>query len=114
MKPTEVKDNPGIWKTFKGKSVTGDTIDHQHLSNVYWFGLILRNTEHLWALDILRERFNGQLLPYRPHVEFTLEIQELYERGFLRLEPFSSGDLVQRGKIVWNGKEAGEIIKPLK
>jgi len=66
MKSTEVKDNPGAWKTFKGKSVTGDTIDHQHLSNVYWFGLILCNTEHLWALDILRERFNGQLLPIVP------------------------------------------------
>lgn len=114
MQTEKITENPGQWQTFKGKTVSGDTIDHQHLSNVYWFGLIIANIEHVWALDLLRERFNGQLLPYRPHVEFKMEIEHLYSKGLLHWEPFSSGDLVQRGKILWRGKEIGEVIQPLK
>ncbi len=114
MKLTEVKNKPGTWRTFQGKDVTPETIDHQHLSNVYWFGVIVCSTEHSWVLEILRERFNGQLLPYRPHVSFTAEIQHLYRHGHLIWENYKSGDLVQRGKIMWNDKEVGEVIQPLK
>lgn len=71
---------PNEWTTFQGRQVTFDTVDHQHLSNVYWYSLICLETpiQHLKGImDKIEERFNGQLLPYRPHSKFRQEIVTL-------------------------------------
>lgn len=70
---------PSEWVTFKGKKVSSDTIDHQHLSNCYWYLLVIHAvpTDHSMMIGIkekLAERFNGQLLPYRPHVDFEYKV----------------------------------------
>lgn len=100
-----------IWKTFRGKNVSFDTVDHQHLSNCYWFAKIIFGYEetnsHLIEIDeVLAERFNGQLLPYRPHVDFEMEINELNKKGFLRYDNNNPNRI-----IIHNGKyEIGEIL----
>jgi hypothetical protein len=77
------------WQTFKGKTCTFETIDHQHMSNCYWFSRIVgglaSNHSHLQEIKhMLEERFNGQLLPYRPHVQFEYEIDYLKDHGHIK------------------------------
>lgn len=77
------------WITFKGKKVSFETIDHQHMSNCYWFGRIVGGLSsdqgHLHEIKhMLAERFNGQILPYRPHIEFESEIDYLKEHGHIK------------------------------
>lgn len=93
------------WTTFNGRKVSLHTIDHQHLSNVYYFNTLIGNMkkEDDFAKDIqhiLDENFNGQLLSYRPHRKFTYEIEALTELGYLQ----SNGD------IVVNNFKVGEIV----
>lgn len=74
------------WRTFNGKTVTRENIDHQHLSNIYWyFKLVFKlNFEELSdVLAVCSERFNGQLLDYRPHIDFVQEIHMLYIGDYL-------------------------------
>lgn len=94
------------WTTFHGKKASFDTIDHQHLSNIFYFWK--------YALDIdperceedfkliqfyLDDRFNGQLLSYRPHSKFTQELEMLRDKGYLK----------EDGKIIVNGTMIGEV-----
>jgi len=98
-----------IYRTFHGKEVTEETIDHQHLSNVIWYWTVVMNypVESMREdLNLLRRRFNGQLLPYRPHVDFEYEIAFLRNKGMLHKDPGNSCRIV----IVGEGKEIGEIL----
>lgn len=106
-KPTE-------WRTFRGKKVTLQTIDHQHLSNIYWFQRIIWNapvSELGFVKDELTERFNGQLLPYRPHIDFKMEIDFLREKGMLMPVINESSTMDPHKQEIWfNGSCVGEII----
>lgn len=99
------------WTTFQGKSVSFDTIDHQHLSNCYWFARVIWNVPetdlHLLHIENkLAERFNGQLLPYRPHRDFGFEINELKRKRYLSHDNQNPNRI-----IIHNGNyEIGEII----
>ena len=103
------------WHTFRGKHVSFETIDHQHISNCYWFGLIVRGlpscNPHLINIKAwLSERFNGQILPYRPHVDFYQEVDVLRSMGCLKCASDPGGF----GEEIWfEGKRIGEIVKPL-
>jgi len=102
---------PKEWTTFQGKKVSSDTIDHQHLSNCYWYLRVIHGLRpDSWMMvgikKKLAERFNGQLLPYRPHVDFEYEINELNKRGLL----FKVGP--NKTAIVIDGEVIGEIVRP--
>lgn len=109
------------WRTFQGKVVTLETADQQHLSNVYWFNRIFTKESRLHGgVDItdmqvteeLGRRFNGQILPYRPHVEFLDELRELKKREMLE-RPDASGTKVRI--VMYCNRRAipiGEIIHP--
>ena len=105
------EQRPERWITFQGKEVKPNEIDQQHLSNLYWFHLIFWGKKLMWSLDEIVNRFNGQLLPYRPHTHFKAEIQELEERGLLiwDKDEFLSNEFVKKGKIWFKGVEIGEI-----
>ena len=97
---------PRKWTTFRGKNVDVETIDHQHLSNTYWYCKIFQNASDssLAHFEIeANKRFNGQLLPYRPHASYRDEIEYLYKKGYLRW--------INEKKriIVYEGFEIGEI-----
>lgn len=98
------------WTTFMGKQVSFDTIDHQHLSNIYWYNRIVNNQtndELDFIMDVLKERFNGQLKKYRPHIDFKQELYVLENNGNLI---WNQNKTV--GIISFNGIPIGEIIKP--
>lgn len=104
---------PDSWLTFKGKKISISTIDHQHLSNCYWYLLVcqgLPKTHRMFKgiREALADRFNGQLLPYRPHVEFDYEIDTLDRKGFLLITSNP-----RRTIIVFENEVVGEIIRPL-
>ena len=75
---------PHVWVTFQGKTKLVSEIDHQHLSNMYWYYLIFWDKKLQWVLDEINDRFNGQILHYRPHLQFESEIQGLEDRGMIR------------------------------
>lgn len=99
------------WKTFQGKEASTDTVDHQHLSNCYWFAMIVLGVKKE-GLEVykqaMRERFNGQILPYRPHVDFTYEIDFLKEKRYIQ-----STDYKTKEEIYFNGILVGEILYPM-
>ena len=106
------------WTTFQGRKVSLGTIDQQHLSNCYWFGRIIhglqKDDDHLKRiLDELAIRFNGQVLPYRPHSEFKQEIDALDRMGMLR--KFCGGDRrsAHVTEIWFDDMKVGEIINPV-
>lgn len=107
----QVSQRPNIWTTFNGRNINPIELEHQHLSNIYWYHKLVFNIEHLWALDIIRERFNGQLMPYSPHVDFTPEMEALEQKGYLHWHPTSSGEAITVGIIVFNGQTIGSIWK---
>ncbi len=93
------------WTTFQGKQVSFDTVDHQHLSNLIWYWKVLHDLDVTDAIAKLSERFNGQLLPYRPHVDFKYEIDALKDRGMI-VQP---DDAVGWSFITYKGTIIGEI-----
>lgn len=92
------------WVTFDNNKVNLEEIDHQHLSNIYYFINILFPVHYdestkLLVGNILHKRFNDHILPYRPNIRFRNEIQYLMGQGFLKFD----------GTIVINGNCIGHL-----
>lgn len=98
------------WETFEGKIASLDTVTHQHISNCYWFLVILWRfqgniTKQLILSEIIN-RFAGVILPYRPKIEFKQEVIALLNKGHIKFindylfEIWHEDDLV--GKIESN------------
>ena len=102
---------PETWTTFNGRTIPVENLDHQHLSNIYWYHKLVFNTEHLWVLDIIRERFNGQPLPYSPHVDCTPEMNVLEEKGILHWNPNNNREAITVGTLTYNNQLIGTIWK---
>lgn len=96
------------YSTFEGKQVDTNEIGHQHLSNIYWFNKVLFGRDPLKIiLDRLKNEFNNEILPYRPKVTFTSEINLLEYYGLISWEVI---DGIKRGNICYNGHVVGEVI----
>ena len=107
----QVTERPETWTTFNKRTILPQHLDHQHLSNIYWYHKLVFDIEHVWALDLIRGQFNGQLLPYSPHVDFTPEIQALEQKGILHWHPTSTGEAITVGSLIHNGQTIGTIWK---
>lgn len=92
------------WITFQGKEVSLNTVDHQHLSNVIWYWRLVCGQLYKEGLQELRDRFNGQILPYRPHTDFKSELEFLRYKGYL--SPFDESGVAI---ISFQGNVIGEI-----
>lgn len=97
-----------IWTTFEGKSLDMDTIDHQHLSNIYWYTRIFSYEPSPAAIAQLKKRFNSEILEYKPLLRFPQEIQGLERKGYLKWE--NKGDY-WLGTITYDGRKIGSIMK---
>lgn len=104
---------PTYWTTFDGKKIPVREMEHSHLSNLYWFFRIIHNTTKQWALDEIKKRFNGQLLPYSPHLGNVDEISFLEINGLLKWRTHTKQDIAEYGDIILFGKKIGEIIRPI-
>jgi hypothetical protein len=71
-------------RTYDGRITDYNTMTQQHLSNIFWYNSILMlgndDDELLRQIDT---RFGGEILPYKPVLDFKLEIKALHKRGFL-------------------------------
>lgn len=81
--PSIVHTSTKTWTTWEGNVKTVEEIDHQHLSNIYWFNIVLYNRIYLFVVKELHRRFDGELLPYIPDVRFENEIRSLEKKGFV-------------------------------
>jgi len=106
-------NRPHVWTTFQGKPLTVSEMDHQHLSNIYWFHLIFWERKMQWAIDEIENRFNGQILHYRPHIKFEAEIKFLEERGLIRWTTEENDPLMKTGVISFRGQIIGAIHQPI-
>lgn len=96
------------WTTFEGKVVDTKTTTRQHLSNLIWHMLIVRNGAQHNSIDnsLLKEIVDdykqryGKLLLYVPPFRFKAEHEWLEGRGF-----------VEDGKILYGNRVIGYIPK---
>lgn len=99
------------WTTFQGRKVKVSEMDHQHLSNIYWYYRVILGPAYRElfesVLDICGVRFNGQVLPYRPHVEFKEERQYLEEHTMIIRDQETQDELV-----VFNDYIIGRYVNP--
>ena len=84
------------WTTHNKKQIKLDEMDHQHLSNIYWYNKIVlgydpknkADNKPMERQDLIFEqingRFNGEILPYKPLLAFQFEIEMLEKNGWLR------------------------------
>ena len=84
------------WTTHNKKQIKLDEMDHQHLSNIYWYNKIVlgydpknkADNKSMERQDLIFEqingRFNGEILPYKPLLAFQFEIEMLEKNGWLR------------------------------
>ena len=86
------------WITWDNRLVMLNTIDHQHLSNIYYYiNYTLPEYYPQSVKDeiqgILQKRFKGIILPYKPRPEFKEERIFLLNKGYL----LSNNDIVVDG-----------------
>lgn len=96
---------------FNKKEGDFDKIDHQHLSNCWWFIKVFgENSEaEKYTLEVIKrqllDRFNGQLMPYHPHIQNKGEIKALEAQGMVFQDPSEHNAF----DIIFEGKKIGKI-----
>ena len=91
--------------TFDGRKIKYSNLEHQHLSNIYWFNTIIHNREHEYDGALLVEinnRFKGEILSYKPLKRFRGEIKTLRRIGCVLKHH-------DQELIIFNSKIVGEI-----
>lgn len=74
---TNAKD---FWTTADGSKIKLEELSQQHLSNIYWYHLIIFDYTHLYALQQILIKFNGIILPWVP--VFLEEVEYTKEKGY--------------------------------
>lgn len=105
----EVTNRPEIWTTFNKREIPVAELDHQHLSNIYWFHILKWKERLNWIVDEIRQRFNGQVLQYKPHTEYSHEMDFLENSGYLSWRNSNPGDQIRIGEIIFEGNIIGTI-----
>lgn len=92
------------YTNYKGEKKSLDQVDHQHLSNIYWFNKIIwdRSDDYLrFILDQINTRFDSVILPYIPQWQFQAELDYLDKMRFLIWnEDRTEADVVYKGHVV--------------
>lgn len=93
------------WRTFEGRIVNMADMEHQHLSNIYYFinyivPELYGDRIRLEVMDWLNFRFAGMILSYQPRPDFKAEIDLLRSKGFLK----------SNNTIIVNNRYIGELI----
>lgn len=98
-----------VWQTFEGNRLFLQDINHQHLSNIYYYMKYVSPESYRPEVvrmikDELATRFDDILLPYRPLRRFKQEISYLQEKGWLWPKPSGIGH-----NVIINGEWVGEV-----
>lgn len=114
LREENYEKNTTHWLTFEGETIEKNSIEHQHLSNIYWYHLIFQelpgmNVSSLqdkvaFAKEEIEKRFDGKILDWRPRYEH--EIIWLNQLGLL-----PGGTVI----VDKSGKKIGNIlVNPVK
>jgi len=88
-----------VRRTFDGRKIKYKDLDQQHLSNIIWFNKIFIGEEKSgFEKALIDLKFGGEVLPYRPHVDFKLECKILSKQGMLK----ESGEIYFRNELIGN------------
>jgi hypothetical protein len=107
-------------RTYDGRITDYNTMTQQHLSNIFWYNSILMlgndDDELLRQIDT---RFGGEILPYKPVLDFKLEIKALHKRGFLTFNELENQWEVMYQNVVVGymdetREQVYEVLRPLK
>jgi hypothetical protein len=94
------------YRTFENKTVNLNEVDHQHLSNIYWFNAVVNNKKCPdFIMDQINSRFNGSILSYIPKSTFKQEIDILDRDGLLEWKDVDGNRVAD---IVFMGQKIGE------
>jgi hypothetical protein len=89
--------------TFYGRVIDYSELSHQHLSNILWFNELIGWGENdSYAEGELIRRFGSIRLPYSPLRSFVMEVDALFNRGYITNKHES--DIIVKGQ--WVGKLA--------
>lgn len=92
------------YTNYKGETKNFLTIDHQHLSNIYWFNRVCNGVSELrlkFITDEIDKRFDGVMLPYNPQCGFKQEIECLEKSGrFIWNSEKTRADIVEYGMVI--------------
>lgn len=92
------------YTNYKGEKKQLVNLDHQHLSNIYWFNRIIwsRDDDYLsLILEQIKIRFEGTILPYIPQWQFFSEVQYLDKMDYLVWnDSRTEADIVYFGDVV--------------
>lgn len=92
------------YTNYKGEKKPLNQIDHQHLSNIYWYNKIVFNRDDHYLkfiLDQINSRFDSKILPYVPQWQFQAEIEYLDKMGFLNWnKDKTEADVIYQGHVV--------------
>lgn len=100
------------YTNYKGEKKSLVELDHQHLSNIYWYNKILWDRDDYYLkfiLDQINTRFEGKMLPYIPQWQFTHEIDYLDKMGFLNWNQEHT-----EADVIYDGHTVGHYIIPEK
>ena len=94
-----------FWITFD-RIISVEDMTHQHASNIYYFVNYIMSHAYPQSLkdevnEIINTRFNGVILPYRPHPDFVGEKNLLKKLGYLK----------ENNQIYIDNKWVGELIE---
>lgn len=94
------------YTTFNGKIKNIFEIDHQHLSNIYWYSRILNKSSlPLVISNRIEGEFNNKILQYRPNPLFKTEIDRLDKMGLLDWnEEHTIANIHFEGQIIGQAK----------
>jgi uncharacterized radical SAM superfamily Fe-S cluster-containing enzyme len=89
-----------MFKTFNGKSINENEISHQHLSNWFWYINLTfkeqyQDSSREYVQNLLYDRFDGEILDYKPHPKYWMEIDVLKRKNLLK----DNGDIVLTNTI---------------
>jgi hypothetical protein len=101
-----------IYTTFSGEKKDFNKIDHQHISNIYWYNMIVLERDiHFLAMikKKINDEFGGDILPYSPHPDFKSEIESLNDMGYLIWQDEDK----TWAKITWGEQIVGEYKSKL-
>jgi hypothetical protein len=96
------------WTTFQGVRKDTRLVDHQHLSNCVYFGILVMGATKDYVqpyIDEIEKRFENKILPYRPHPLYNWEISQLINRGWIYINDGGNVLIINQKKVI------GEVLK---
>lgn len=100
------------YTNYKGEKKSLVELDHQHLSNIYWFNRVVWNRDDNYiqlVLEQIESRFEGKILPYVPQWQFKQEIAILE-----KLNAFNWNQEHTEADVIYDGHIVGHYIIPEK